>query len=83
MGTKFGGLLLAGSICCILLAFIEPAFMSKNFLISTTTIGKILESLWYLFFLIAYGYDAYSIAKAQRAVVTIPVVPVLPDAPHS
>ena len=62
----FGWLLLGGSVCCILLAFVEPTFMSRTFLISTTTGGRLFEGLWYLLFIAAYGYDAYAAARQQR-----------------
>lgn len=70
----FGWLLLTGSLCCIILAFIEPAFMTRTFLASTTNLGKLFESLWYLLFLLAYGYDAYSLARAKRHTAQLPVV---------
>ncbi|MEO6536622.1 MAG: hypothetical protein ABIT47_02925 [Candidatus Paceibacterota bacterium] len=69
----FGGLLLAGSAVALLLGLVEPVFIPNSLLVSTTIPGKSLESLWYLFFMIAYGYDAYSIADAKRKAL-LPVV---------
>ncbi len=69
----FGGLILAGSVVAILLGFVEPVFVSNSFFASTTTPGQILEGLWYFFFMLAYGYDAYSIAEAKRKAM-LPVV---------
>ena len=63
----FGWLLLAGSISVAILAFIEPAFMPTSMFVSTSVIGKALETLWYVFFILAYGYDAYDLAREERA----------------
>jgi len=66
----FGWLLLAGSISVAILAFVEPAFMPTSMFISTSILGKVLEALWYLFFILAYGYDAYDLGRAEREAKT-------------
>lgn len=62
----FGWLLLAGSIFCLILSFIEPAFLEQAFLVSRTAYGMTLELAWYACFVAAYGYDAYTLAKAKQ-----------------
>lgn len=63
----FGWLLLVGSLSAIILSFVEPAFVSQSFFVSKSALGTLLEALWYLFFVIAYGYDAYDLAREARA----------------
>ena len=62
----FGWLLLAGSVLYLVLSFVEPAFIEQSFFISKTVPGKTLEFAWYVCFAAAYGYDAYSLAKAKQ-----------------
>ncbi len=62
----FGWLLLVGSIFAIILSFVEPAFLEQAFLVSKTSYGMTLELAWYVLFIAAYGYDAYSLAKAKQ-----------------
>ncbi|MDB5245308.1 MAG: hypothetical protein JWN90_413 [Parcubacteria group bacterium] len=62
----FGGLLLAGSVVALLLGFVEPVYIPNTLLVSSTLPGRGLEGIWYLLFMLAYGYDAYSIADAKR-----------------
>ncbi|CAN5734921.1 hypothetical protein BH11PAT2_BH11PAT2_09970 [soil metagenome] len=69
----FGGLLLAGSAVALLLGFIEPVYIPNTLLVSTSFPGMGLESLWYLLFMLAYGYDAYAIADTKRKAL-LPVV---------
>jgi len=64
----FGWLLLAGTISVAILAFIEPSFMPTSMFVSTSVIGKVLETLWYVFFILAYGYDAYDLARQQAVI---------------
>lgn len=64
----FGTFLIAGSIALVILAFIEPVFRPQSLLVSSSILGQGLESLWYIFFVLAYGYDAYSLARDQNAV---------------
>lgn len=76
----FGWLLLAGSLSCLALSFVEPAFLSQSFFVSTSLGGKFLEAAWYLCFVIAYGYDAWSLGMKKRAAVTALVVTTPPAA---
>lgn len=62
----FGGLLIAGSLALFVLTFVEPVFIPESFLVSSSLLGKGLEGLWYLCFTLAYGYDAYALARSKQ-----------------
>jgi hypothetical protein len=70
----FGGLLLAGSVACIILSIVEPGFASGSLFVSQTPGGVVLETLWYLFFLAAFAYDAWEIAKRKKEAALMPLV---------
>jgi hypothetical protein len=70
----FGWLMLAGSLICIFLSFVEPAFMSRTFFVSETIFGKVLEAAWYLCFLAAFAYDAWSMATKKREASLMPMI---------
>jgi hypothetical protein len=69
----FGGLLLAGSLVAFMLGFVEPVYIPNTLLVSTSLPGMGLEGIWYLLFMLAYGYDAYAMADAKRKAL-LPVV---------
>jgi hypothetical protein len=66
--TTFGWLLLIGGASCVILAVIEPTFMSETFFISQTSLGMFFETIWYVFFLAAFGYDAWDLARKNTPV---------------
>ena len=74
----FGTFLIAGSVALLLLAFVEPVFRPGSLLVSSSILGQGLESLWYVFFMLAYGYDAYALAREKQDSSVIPAS--LPDA---
>ena len=59
--TIFGALILISAATWFIGGFFEP--VTDNFLISTTLEGKILEAISLMTAMLAFGYDAYTLAK--------------------
>lgn len=80
----FGTFLIAGSVALIILTIIEPVFRPGSLLVSSSILGQGLESLWYTFFVLAYGYDAYALArdKQDTPVFAAPVPETHSDVPN-
>jgi hypothetical protein len=70
----FGWLLIAGVALYIVLSVIEPSFLPTSFFVSQSALGKLLESLMYLSFVGAFGYDAWDLANEKRQGAQLPMI---------
>jgi phosphotransferase system glucose/maltose/N-acetylglucosamine-specific IIC component len=62
----FGGILFSGVVCSLLIMVVEPSSL-YIWLLTTTPLGNVLEVASYTLFTIAFGYDAYALAKEAHA----------------
>lgn len=68
----FGWLIFLSFLLLIPLLFIEPIY--TNLFFAVTPMGQALEGLMIVLATIAFGYDAYDLARRKRATITIPTV---------
>ena len=61
--TIFGALILVSGAAWFIGGFFESYIEIESFLISTTVEGKILEAISIAATMLAFGYDAYTLAK--------------------
>lgn len=68
----FGWLLLIGTIALVLSETMDFNNMARPLFLATTLAGKWLEGFWMLITGIAFGYDAYDLARQKRIATSVP-----------
>ena len=65
--TVFASLMLLGLLLFSVVTFTDPSPAFSPLFLSTTVLGRFLEGISYTLISIAFGYDAYDMAKRKPA----------------
>lgn len=66
-----GGGMFAAAVLFMLAMLVDPSpALGTTLLLAVTPVGQILEGCAYALAVVAFGYDAYDLAKKKRAATT-------------